>query len=609
MRGGGMRMRGGPGAALDDSTRDMKGALKRLVRMLKPERYRVAGVIVLMLIGTLASVLTPKYLGDATNVIVDGISADTGVDFTALRNVLLFVVALYVTNALGNFFGGVLARISVQNLAYRLRRQSQEKVDRLALSYLDKQSRGDLLSRLTNDIDNIAQTLMQTLNHTIQAIYTVIGILSIMLWLSWSLTLWSFVVLPLGMFAMMKILQRSKPQFRKQWQKTGEVSSIVEESFTGSEVVAAYGLEDQFDEVFTEANDELFDAGFKGQFFSQLSHPIMGFVGNMSFVVVAVVGGLQVINGQLTIGGIQAFIQYSRQINQPVSTIASMMNMLQSGAASGERIFDFLDTPEMEEDAETAYDDVVPAHQRRGNIAFAGVSFGYDPGNPVIKDLSLSVHRGQQVAIVGPTGAGKTTLVNLLERFYEIDGGAIAIDGADIRDFSKSSLRSMIGMVLQDTWLFEGTIEENIAYGKEGATFDEVVAAAQAIGVDRLIRQLPDGYQTMIGDQGDNISAGERQLLTIARAYLSDPNILILDEATSSVDTRTEMLVQRAMSELREGRTSFVIAHRLSTIRDADLIIVMVDGDVVEQGTHDSLLARGGFYHDLYQSQFAGPQG
>ncbi|NLI05022.1 MAG: ABC transporter ATP-binding protein [Actinomycetaceae bacterium] len=602
-------MRGGPGAALDDSTRDMKGALKRLVRMLKPERYRVAGVIVLMLIGTLASVLTPKYLGDATNVIVDGISADTGVDFTALRNVLLFVVALYVTNALGNFFGGVLARISVQNLAYRLRRQSQEKVDRLALSYLDKQSRGDLLSRLTNDIDNIAQTLMQTLNHTIQAIYTVIGILSIMLWLSWSLTLWSFVVLPLGMFAMMKILQRSKPQFRKQWQKTGEVSSIVEESFTGSEVVAAYGLEDQFDEVFTEANDELFDAGFKGQFFSQLSHPIMGFVGNMSFVVVAVVGGLQVINGQLTIGGIQAFIQYSRQINQPVSTIASMMNMLQSGAASGERIFDFLDTPEMEEDAETAYDDVVPAHQRRGNIAFAGVSFGYDPGNPVIKDLSLSVHRGQQVAIVGPTGAGKTTLVNLLERFYEIDGGAIAIDGADIRDFSKSSLRSMIGMVLQDTWLFEGTIEENIAYGKEGATFDEVVAAAQAIGVDRLIRQLPDGYQTMIGDQGDNISAGERQLLTIARAYLSDPNILILDEATSSVDTRTEMLVQRAMSELREGRTSFVIAHRLSTIRDADLIIVMVDGDVVEQGTHDSLLARGGFYHDLYQSQFAGPQG
>lgn len=604
-------MRGGPHARgadpFGDNTRDMKGALKRLARMLRSERVRITFVFILMLLATVAVVLAPKFLGDATNVIVDGLGSDD-IDFTKLRNVLLLVVSLYVVGAITNFLGGVLIRQSVQNLGYRLRQEAQAKIDRLSLAWLDKQPRGDLLSRVTNDIDNVTQTLMQTLNQVITAIYTVIGILALMVWISWSLALLSLAVLPLGVIAMIYILKLSKPQFRKQWQKTGEVSSIVEESFTGLEVVTAYNLQDEFEEVFDDANTDLFDAGFKGQFLSQLSQPIMGFVSNLSFVIVAVAGGLQVINGTLTIGGMQAFIQYSRQLNHPVATLASMANLLQSGAASGERIFDFLDTKEMDDDSQARYEDIVPASEQRGRITFDNVSFGYDPGKPVIKGLSLEVDRGHQIAIVGPTGAGKTTLVNLLMRFYEIDGGKISIDDVSTLEFSKGSLRSKIGMVLQDTWLFEGTIEENIAFGGEGATREDVIDAAKATGVHRLVQQLPDGYDTMIDDEGGNISAGEKQLLTIARAYLSDPEILILDEATSSVDTRTEMLVQRAMNELRSGRTSFVIAHRLSTIRDADLIIVMVDGDVVEQGTHEELLAREGAYYDLYQSQFTGPQ-
>lgn len=608
MRGGGPHG-GGPrgGDPFGDNTRDIPGALKRLARMLRSEKARIAGVLIFILIGTIASVLTPKILGDATNVIVEGM-ADAGIDYTKLRNVLLFVVALYAIQAITNFAGGALARVTVQNLGYRLRREAQAKIDRLPLAYLDKQPRGDLLSRVTNDIDNITQTLMQTLSHSIQAIYMLIGILALMFYLSWSLALLSLAALPLGIIATIFILKRSKPQFKKQWQKTGDVSSIVEESFTGLDVVAAYNLHDEFEEVFDHSNEELFSAGFKGQFLSQLTQPIMGFVSNLSFVVIAVVGGVQVINGQLTIGGIQAFIQYSRQLNQPVSTLASLVNTLQSGAASGERIFDFLDTPEMDKEPAVTYEELVPEDQRKGTITFDNVSFGYAPGKPIIKGLSLQVERGQQIAIVGPTGAGKTTLVNLLMRFYEIDGGTIALDGVDIRRFSKYSLRERIGMVLQETWLFEGTIGENIAFGQLDASKKEVVAAAEATDVHRLIRQLPEGYRTEIDDEGGNISAGEKQLLTIARAYISQPEILILDEATSSVDTRTEMLVQRAMNELREGRTSFIIAHRLSTIRDADKILVMVDGNVVEQGNHEQLLAQGGHYYELYQSQFSGPQ-
>ncbi|VEI12560.1 ABC transporter ATP-binding protein [Trueperella bialowiezensis] len=587
----------------DSKARDAKGALLRLGRLLKPDRFRIGLTVVLTVFAAAGSILAPKLLGDATNVIVDGV-AGSGVDFGKLGQVLAVVAGLYTLSAVTDFAAGILIRQTVQNLGFRLRQAAQEKIDRLPLSWLDAQPHGDLLSRVTNDIDNVTQSLMQTLNQVIYSLYVLIGVLAMMVWISPLLTLLSLAVLPFGIAALVVVLGRARPQFRKQWAKTGDVSAIVEESFTGFEVVSAYGLEDDFSEVFADANDELFTAGYKGQFLSQLAQPIMGFVANIGFVIVAVAGGLQVISGRLSIGGIQAFIQYSRQLNQPVSTLASMAAMLQSGAASGERIFDFLDSPEMEADSTASLSELVPSGERRGRICFDDVVFAYEPGTPVIKGLSLNVEPGDQVAIVGPTGAGKTTLVNLLMRFYEIDSGQITVDGVSTREFSKDSLRANIGMVLQDTWLFEGTIAENIAFGKDGATREDVIAAAQATGVDRLIRQLPDGYDTVIDDEGGNISAGEKQLLTIARAYLSDPAVLILDEATSSVDTRTEMLVQRAMGELRSGRTSFVIAHRLSTIRNADVIIVMADGDVVEQGTHEELLAQRGAYYDLHQSQF-----
>lgn len=587
-------------------TRDRKGALKRLARMLTPERWHILAVAILTLFATLANVAAPKILGDATNVIVDGVTGASGtIDFTALRNILLVVAGLYITNAFTNFLAGLIVRNIVQNLGYKLRKEAQEKIDRLPLSYVDKQERGDLLSRVTNDIDNINQTLMQTLNNVITSVYYLIGILTMMLWISWKLAFVSLVILPFGMLALVRLLKLSKPQFTKQWQKTGDVSSIVEESFTGLDVVTAYGLEESFEEIFDEANHGLFEAGFKGEFFSQLAQPLMGFISNIQFVLVAVVGGFQAMSGALTIGGIQAFIQYSRQFNHPVSTLASIANILQSGAASSERIFDFLDTSEMDTSPTAHFEDLVEEHKRRGEIDFKHVSFSYEAGTPIIRDLTLNVAPGQQVAIVGPTGAGKTTLVNLLMRFYEIDSGEIRLDGIDIREFSKDSMRQRIGMVLQDTWLFDGTIAENIAFGQADATYEQVVAAAKATGFDRIIRQLPHGYQTQVSDDDANLSTGEKQLLTIARAYISQPEILILDEATSSVDTRTEMLVQRAMSDLRIGRTSFIIAHRLSTIRDADVIIVMENGDVVEQGNHSDLMAAHGAYYRLYQSQFA----
>ncbi|MDY5589341.1 MAG: ABC transporter ATP-binding protein [Arcanobacterium sp.] len=588
-------------------TRDSKGALKRMARMLTPERPRILLVFVVMLLSTVANVAAPKLLGDATNVIVAGITSPAHtVDFAALAHVLTTVIVLYTVNAIAFFCAGILTRIVVQNLGFKLRAAAQSKIDRLPLSYIDRHARGDLLSRVTNDIDNTNQTLMQTLNNVVTAVYLLIGILAMMLWISWPLTLVMLAVLPLGMFALIRLLKLSKPQFSQQWKATGDVSAIVEESFTGLEVVSAFGMERDFEHVFDAANHRLFTSGFKGQFFSQLSQPLMGLISNIQFVLVAVIGGLYVLTGQLTIGGVQAFIQYARQLNHPVSTLASIANLLQSGAASSERIFDFLDTEEMHEDSTRSYEQCVPESHRRGEITFNHVTFGYEPGTPVIRDLSLTVRPGEQIAIVGPTGAGKTTLVNLLMRFYEIADGSIQIDGTDVRTFSKDSLRERVGMVLQDTWLFDGTIEENIAFGRTGATYAQVVAAAQATGLDRLIRQLPKGYATHVSDTEEGLSTGEKQLLTIARAYISQPDILILDEATSSVDTRTEMLVQQAMNDLRHGRTSFVIAHRLSTIRGADTIIVMENGDVVEQGNHEQLMAARGAYYRLYQSQFAG---
>lgn len=638
------RGHGAQGIAPGEKPKNFKHAIKRTIDLLRPERMRLTLIIILTAIGVALTVAGPKLLGDATNVVFNGVigrqmaefppgttqeeavellraegqdqladmltGADfvpgQGVQFGDLARVLLIVAGIYIASAIFQFVAGWIIRIVVQNLGWKLRRDAQAKIDRLPLSYLDKHSRGDLLSRVTNDVDNITQTLMQTLNSLFQNILMMAGIVGMMLWLSWQLALLSFVVVPLGLFAAGFIMKKAQPHFRAQWEATGDVSGTVEEAFTGHEVVTAFGLQHDFDAEFDQHNSRLRHSTFWANFISGLMMPTMNIMSNLGYVVVAVVGGIQVANGQISLGGVQAFIQYSRQLAQPMGQLASMANLLQSGAASAERMYAFLDADEMIPDAEGelpwAGDDAP-----HGHVEFRNVEFGYVPGKPVIRGLSFEARPGQTVAIVGPTGAGKTTLVNLLMRFYELDSGAIYVDGVDISTVSKHSLRERMGMVLQDTWLFEGTIYENIGFGREGASDSEIEAAAVAASADRIVRQLPEGYATIVDDEGEGISVGEKQLLTIARAFLADPPILILDEATSSVDTRTEVLVQEAMSKLQEGRTSFIIAHRLSTIRDADIIIVMEDGDVVEQGSHDELLERGGAYARLYQSQFAQP--
>ncbi|MDY5153819.1 ATP-binding cassette, subfamily B [Actinobaculum suis] len=584
--------------------KDTKGTLLKLAKSLKSERWRILAVLVVTLGAVLLTIAGPYLLGMGTNTVIDGIRGD-GVDYGRLLKILGVTGGCYIVAALLRFLASYIVRLVVQDLGYRMRREAQAKIDRMPLTEIDKQQRGNVLSTVTNDIDNVVQSLLQTLSEVITAFYQVLGIIVIMLFLSWSLTVVSLVAVPVGAFVVVQILKHSKKQFRRQWNLTADVSSVVEESFTGLEVVAAYGLEDEFEKSFDKSNNALFDAGFKAQAISQLSQPTMTVVANVMFVIATVMGGLQAIAGVLTIGGLQAFLQYSRQLSQPIQSLASTVNLLQSAAASQERIFAFMAEPEMTPDSEATYEDLVPAENRRGQVTFEHVSFGYEPGKKVIHDLSFTAQPGQTVAIVGPTGAGKTTIVNLLMRFYEVDSGQILTDGVDIRDFSKDSLRSHIGMVLQETWLFADSIWRNIAFGRDGATKADAVAAAKAIGIDRFIRTLPGGYDSQLGTDGDNISAGEKQLLTIARAYLADPDILILDEATSSVDTRTEQLIQKAMGELRTGRTSFIIAHRLSTIVDADVILVMEHGNVVEQGTHHELLEKGGAYARLYASQFA----
>jgi ATP-binding cassette subfamily B protein len=485
---------------------------------------------------------------------------------------------------------------------YDLRQEVEAKLNRLPLPYFDNQPRGELLSRVTNDIDNVGQSLQQTLSQLLNSLLTVVAVLGIMFWISWLLALIALVTIPISIVVTSLIAKRSQKLFVQQWRNTGELNGIVEETFTGHGLVKVYGRQKETEANFKEKNDELFGAAFGAQFISGIIMPVMMFVGNLNYVAIAVVGGLRVASGTMTLGDVQAFIQYSRQFTQPLTQVASMANVLQSGVASAERVFEVLDADEQEADA------VQPARldDPHGAVAFEDVSFSYTPDKPLIEGLDLSVSPGQTVAIVGPTGAGKTTLVNLIMRFYELDGGRITLDGVDIRDLTRHDLRSRIGMVLQDTWLFGGTIRENIAYGRPGASDDEVMAAARATYVDRFVHSLPDGYDTVLDDEASNISAGEKQLITIARAFLADPALLILDEATSSVDTRTELLVQHAMAALRSDRTSFVIAHRLSTIRDADLILVMEDGRIVEQGSHAELLAAGGAYATLYAAQFSG---
>ena len=628
----------GPGMGMPgEKSLNFKASLRRLVGVLRPEWPKLAAVLLLGVFSVALAVTGPKVLGNATNVIFNGVVggqlpagvtkaeaveglraqgqdrlADMlggmdvvpgqGIDFTSLRNLLLAVVAIYVASALFGWLQGWITTGVVQRVVFGLREQVEAKLGRLPLKYFDGQPRGEVLSRVTNDIDNVAQTLQQTLSQLITAVLTVVGVLGMMFWISPLLALVALVTIPLSVVVTTAIAKRSQPQFIGQWTWTGKLNAHIEEMYTGHALVKVFGRQRQAVQEFHDQNDELYTASFKAQFISGIIQPAMGFIANLNYVIVAVVGGLRVASGSLTLGDVQAFIQYSRQFTQPITQIASMMNLMQSGVASAERVFELLDSDEQEPD---------PARPARlpervqGRVAFEDVSFRYAPDSPLIDDLSLVAEPGQTVAIVGPTGAGKTTLVNLLMRFYEIDGGRITLDGVDTRELTRDDLRSRVGMVLQDTWLFGGTIRDNIAYGVENAPEDRLVEAAVATHVDQFVRALPDGYDTVIDDEAANLSAGEKQLLTIARAFLADPAILVLDEATSSVDTRTEVLVQQAMNALRSGRTSFVIAHRLSTIRDADVILVMEHGSIVEQGSHEELLAAGGAYARLYASQFA----
>ena len=629
---------GGMGMRLPaEKARDFKGSLRRMRNRLAPERLIITVVLVLATVSVVLAVIGPKLLGDATNIIFDGVvsgmlpagltqdqaeaalrasgrsqQADLlsgmqvtpgqGVDFDALATVIAIVAAVYLLSSLFSWGQGYLMAGVTQRTMFRLREEVDVKLGILPLKYFDDHPRGDVLSTVTNDIDNISTTLQQTLTQMITSVLTVIGVLAMMVWISPLLAVISLLTVPLSFVVTMTIAKRSQRQFVGQWKWTGKLNGHVEEMYSGHELVKVYGHQQQAIEDFEVANEEMYRSSFRAQFISGIIQPAMAFIANLNYVAIAVVGGLRVASGTMSLGDVQAFIQYSRQFTMPITQIASIVNLLQSGIASAERVFELLDEPEETPDAA----DPVALPSPRGEVTFEQVSFRYRADSPLIEDLNLDVEPGQAVAIVGPTGAGKTTLVNLLMRFYEIDSGRITLDGTDIRDLTRDDLRAAFGMVLQDTWLFKGTIRENIAYGADDADESEIIRAATAAHVDRLVRTLPDGYDTMLGTDAANVSTGEQQLITIARAFLADPAVLILDEATSSVDTRTEVLIQHAMAELRRGRTSFVIAHRLSTIRDADVIIVMDHGRIIETGSHDELIAAGGFYYNLYNSQFLG---
>lgn len=598
------RMGGGPRAV--EKAKDFKGTMKKLGLYLKPYSLSIA-IVILFAIGSAAfSIVGPKILGKATTKIFEGLVQkisgvpDASIDFGYIGNIAMILVALYLVSSLFGIIQSFIMSGVAQKVSYNLRKQISEKMDTLPLNYFDTRTNGEVLSRITNDVDTVNQTLNQSLSQIITSVVTLIGVLIMMLSISWIMTLATFIILPVSMILISLVVKKSQKYFKSQQEYLGHLNGQVEEVYGGHNIMKAFNREEASTKDFDELNNTLYKSAWKSQFLSGMMMPIMSFVGNLGYVLVSILGGWLTIKSVITVGDIQAFIQYVRSFNQPIAQMAQVANIMQSTAAAAERVFEFLDEKDEVKDPVNSVD----PSEIRGEVEFEDVHFGYNPDKIIINDFSVDVKPGQKVAIVGPTGAGKTTIVKLLMRFYDINSGSIKIDGHDIRDFKRADLRNLFGMVLQDTWLFNGTIMENLRYGRLDATDAEVKEAAKAAHVDHFVKTLPDGYNMVLNEEASNISQGQKQLLTIARAFLKDPKLLILDEATSSVDTRTELLIQKAMEKLMEGRTSFIIAHRLSTIRDADLILVMKDGDIVEQGNHEELLEKGGFYSSLYNSQF-----
>ena len=597
---------GGPGRGMapGEKAKDLKGTMVKLIKYMRRFYVPIVMVIIFAIASTVFNIVGPTNLGDATTEIfkalVRKVSAGSGIDFDKVKHILLMLLSLYVASAIFSFIQGLIMTHVSNNVSYQMRKDISEKIHRMPMKYFESRTYGEVLSRVTNDVDTLGQSLNQSMTQIITSTTHIVGVFIMMIRISIPMTIAVLLTLPLSMGLIGLIMSKSQPYFKAQQKHLGELNGQVEEIYGGHNIIKAFNKEEEVIEVFNETNDKLYDSAWKSQFFSGLMMPVMQFVGNLGYVAVAILGGYLTIKDVIEVGDIQSFIQYVRNFTQPLQQIAQVANMLQSTAAASERVFEFLEGPEEDQTVENP----VSVENLQGNVEFEHVRFGYNEDKIIINDFSADVKEGQKIAIVGPTGAGKTTMIKLLMRFYDVNGGSIKIDGHDVRDFNRSELREMFGMVLQDTWLFHGTISDNIRYGKLNATEEEVIQAAKAAHVHRFIQTLPGGYNMELNEEASNVSQGQKQLLTIARAILADPKILILDEATSSVDTRTEEMIQKAMDNLMKGRTSFVIAHRLSTIRDADLILVMKDGDIIEQGNHEELLAKGGFYADLYNSQF-----